>query len=110
MEPGTIKAWHLHSRQEDLWFIPPHDRCLIGLLDVREESETYKRSMRFVMGAGRARLLLIPRGVAHGIANLGNRPASMFYFVNRAFDREEPDEQRLSWDVLGEGFWRNMPG
>jgi dTDP-4-dehydrorhamnose 3,5-epimerase len=110
MEPGTIKAWHLHVRQEDLWFIPPHDRCLVGLLDVREKSTTYQCRMRFVMGGGRARLLLIPRGVAHGIANLSNRPASMFYFVNEAFNRDNPDEQRLPWDLLGEDFWRNVPG
>jgi dTDP-4-dehydrorhamnose 3,5-epimerase len=110
MEPGTIKAWHLHVRQEDLWFIPPHDRCLVGLLDVREDSKTYGSSLRFVMGAGRARLLLIPRGVAHGIANLTNRPTSMFYFANQTFDRENPDEQRLPWDLLGEEFWTNAPG
>jgi dTDP-4-dehydrorhamnose 3,5-epimerase len=110
LEPGTVKAWHLHMRQEDLWFIPPHDRCLVGLHDVRQHSESYRSTMRFVMGARRSRLLLIPRGVAHGIANLTNRPASMFYFVNESFDRENPDEHRLPWDLLGEELWRNMPG
>jgi dTDP-4-dehydrorhamnose 3,5-epimerase len=110
MESGTIKAWHLHFRQDDLWFVSPHDRCLVGLLDVRSDSETYRVSMRFVMGGGRARLLLVPRGVAHGIANLSGRQASMFYFANRAFDRQNPDEQRLPWDLLGADFWTNAPG
>jgi dTDP-4-dehydrorhamnose 3,5-epimerase len=107
MEPGTIKAWHLHRQQEDLWFVPPYDRCLVGLLDVREASPTYKQTMRFALGVGRARLLLIPRGVAHGVANLTSLPASMIYFVNRAFDPENPDEHRMPWDLLGAQFWSN---
>ena len=42
MEPGTIKAWHLHRRQDDLWFVAPHDRLLVGLLDTREGTSTYR--------------------------------------------------------------------
>src|ERR1700722_4013252 len=26
--PGTIKAFHLHYNQEDLWFVMPYDRVL----------------------------------------------------------------------------------
>jgi dTDP-4-dehydrorhamnose 3,5-epimerase len=110
MEPGTIKAWHLHQRQDDLWFVPPHDRLLVGLLDAREHSPTYRGRQRIVMGAGRARLLLIPRGVAHGVANLSGRPASVIYFVNQPFDPQNPDEHRLPHDLVGEDFWRITPG
>lgn len=66
MEPGTIKALHLHRNQDDLWFVPPHGSLLIGLLDTREESPSYGATMRVMLGAGRARLLLIPRAGAHG--------------------------------------------
>lgn len=110
MEPGTIKGWHLHRHQDDLWFIPPHDRLLVGLLDVREGSPTYGKSMRFAMGAGKCRLLYIPKGVAHGVANRSSVPASMVYFVNRQFDAENPDEHRLPWDLLGAEFWEITPG
>jgi dTDP-4-dehydrorhamnose 3,5-epimerase len=110
LEPGAVKAWHLHRRQEDFWFVPPHDRMLVGLLDTREGSPTYQMSMRFVLGAGKAKLLLIPRGVAHGMANLSGRPASVFYFANNVFSADNPDEHRLPHDLLGDEFWSIIPG
>src|ERR1700722_9775850 len=79
--PGTIKAFHLHYNQEDFWFVMPNDRVLVGLVDTRKESKTYQKIMRFVLGAGRAQALYIPRGVAHGLANFWQQPASMIYFV-----------------------------
>jgi dTDP-4-dehydrorhamnose 3,5-epimerase len=108
--PGTIKAFHLHYNQEDLWFVMPYDRILVGLLDSRKGSPTYQKSMRFVLGAGRAQALYIPRGVAHGLANIWTQPANMIYLVNQLFDPENPDEHRLPWDVLGNDFWEIKKG
>ena len=110
MLPGTIKAFHLHYNQEDVWFINPYDRLLIGLFDARKDSPTYKNSMRFVLGSGRAQILYIPRGVAHGLANVWQQPANMIYFVNQHFDPKAPDEHRLPWDTLGEDFWQIRKG
>jgi dTDP-4-dehydrorhamnose 3,5-epimerase len=103
--PGTIKAFHLHYNQEDVWFVMPNDRLLIGLFDARKDSPTYNKSMRFVMGAGRGQILYLPRGVAHGLANIWQQPAQMMYFVNQCFDPEKPDEFRLPWNTLGDDFW-----
>lgn len=108
--PGAVKAFHLHFNQEDVWFVPPTDRLLIGLLDCRESSPTYKASMRFVMGGGKAQLLYIPRGVAHGGANIGTEPVSILYYVNQHFDLNAPDEHRLPWDILGREFWEITQG
>lgn len=107
MLPGVIKAAHLHYNQEDIWFVPPSQRLLIGLYDVRQDSATSSVTMRFVMGAGKARLVYIPRGVAHGAANCWNMPAGILYFVNNAFDPDPAmnDEHRLPWDVFGKDFW-----
>lgn len=110
MLPGTIKAFHLHYNQEDVWFVMPYDRLLIGLFDARKESPTYNQSMRFILGSGRAQALYIPRGVAHGLANVFQNPANMIYFVNQRFDANEPDERRLPWDILGEDFWTIKKG
>jgi dTDP-4-dehydrorhamnose 3,5-epimerase len=110
MEPGAIKAWHLHRRQDDLWFVPPNTRLLVGLLDVREGSSSYQVTMRLALGAGKARLLLIPRGVAHGVANVGRLPASLIYLTNQAFDPHDPDEHRLPYDLLGADFWTMRAG
>lgn len=103
--PGAIKAFHLHYNQEDVWFVPPSDRLLIGLIDARKESPTYNVSQRFVMGAGRAQLLYIPRGVGHGGGNIWQKPTTILYYVNQQFNLADPDERRLPWDVLGADFW-----
>jgi len=103
--PGSIKAFHLHYNQEDVWFVLPTDRLLIGLFDARKDSPTYQKSMRFVMGAGRAQILYLPRGVAHGLANIWQTPSHMIYFVNQCFNADEPDELRLPWNTLGDDFW-----
>jgi dTDP-4-dehydrorhamnose 3,5-epimerase-like enzyme len=108
LEPGTIKAAHLHFGQEDVWFVPPHDRVLVGLLDARKDSPSAGTKMRIVMGAGKAQLLYIPRGVIHGGANPWTRPMALAYFVNRQFDGV--DEQRLPHTVFGEGFWSIQAG
>ena len=108
--PGAIKAFHLHFNQEDVWFVPPTDRLLIGLVDARKDSPSYGVSMRFVMGGGRARLLYIPRGVAHGGANIWNDSAKILYFVNQRFSLEDPDERRVPHTVVGEDFWKITPG
>lgn len=108
--PGVIKAFHLHYNQEDVWFVMPYDRLLIGLFDARKDSATYQKTMRLVMGAGRAQALYLPRGVAHGLANPWQRPASMIYFVNQCFDANKPDELRLPWDILGADFWEIRKG
>ncbi|MDR3707945.1 MAG: dTDP-4-dehydrorhamnose 3,5-epimerase family protein [Capsulimonadaceae bacterium] len=108
--PGAIKAFHLHFNQEDVWFVPPYDRLLIGLVDVRKTSPTYKASMRFVLGGGRAKLMYVPRGVAHGCANIWDKASSVFYFVNQQFDITNPDERRLSHTIVPDDFWRITPG
>lgn len=110
MMPGTIKAFHMHYNQEDVWFVMPYDRLLIGLVDCRQNSKTFNVSMRFVMGAGRAQALYIPRGVAHGLANVWLQPANMIYCVNQCFDPINPDELRLPWDTLGDDFWEIRKG
>jgi dTDP-4-dehydrorhamnose 3,5-epimerase-like enzyme len=108
--PGAIKAFHLHFGQEDVWFVPPTDRLLIGLADARRASPTYNAAMRFVMGGGKAQLLYIPRGVAHGCANLWGQPATILYYVSQQFSLQDPDERRLPWDILGADFWQMTPG
>lgn len=108
--PGVIKAFHLHFNQEDVWFVPPTDRLLVGLVDVRQGSPTYQQHMRLVLGGGQIRMLYIPRGVAHGAANLWTQPAQQIYFVNQHFSADQPDEHRLPYDIHGADFWTIKPG
>lgn len=106
MEPGAVKAFHLHYQQDELWFVPPKERLIMGLLDARANSSIEGVQMRFIMGVHKPRLLYIPAGVAHGAANPYIEKASVMYFTNQQFNLSQPDEQRLPWNVLGEDFWQ----
>lgn len=110
MMPGTIKAFHVHRLQEDVWFVPPSQRVLVVLHDVRKGSASEGVTMRFVMGDGKAQLVRIPRGVAHGAANPWQNPASIIYFVTEQFNASEPDEHRLPWDFIGPEVWEMHRG
>ena len=107
MAPGVIKAFHLHTRQTDVWFVPPSDRMLVLLLDVRKGSRTDGARQRLMLGNGTSRLLVIPPGVAHGVRNLGESPGRIIYFTDLHFSPEPAtcDEGRLPWDFAGKDVW-----
>ncbi len=107
---GAVKAWHLHLRQDDLWFVPPWARLLAGLVDARKDSPTLGVQQRMVLGAGKAQLVRVPSGVAHGVANLWTQDADLIYLVDQAFDPADPDEHRLDWDHFGPEFWTLRKG
>jgi dTDP-4-dehydrorhamnose 3,5-epimerase len=112
LAPGAIKAYHLHVRQTDVWYVPPGDRMLVVLLDVRQGSRTEGARMRFVLGDGASRLLRIPPGVAHGVRNVGAQPGRVVYFTDAHFSAEPSscDEGRLPWDFAGADVWEVTRG
>ena len=107
LEPLAIKAFHLHKRQTDVWYVPPSDKILLVLADVRKGSPTEGQVMRFPLGDGNSRLVRIPPGVAHGCKNLRPAtPSSIIYFVDVQFSIDEHcDEGRLPWDHFGAEVW-----
>lgn len=104
--PKTVKGWHLHYKQNDLWYVLPSSHLIVGLWDVRKVSSTAGISLKMSLGGGNSQLLFIPKGVAHGAANVSGRKAEMFYFVDQQFNPADPDERRIPWDSLGENFWK----
>ncbi len=112
LEPQAIKAFHLHDRQTDVWYVPPHDKLLLVLHDCRSGSSTEGVTMRFVLGDGRNRLVRIPPGVAHGTKNLAPQMGRIIYMVDVMFSPEkgECDEGRLPWDFLGAEIWDVIKG
>ncbi len=109
---GAIKAFHLHVRQTDVWYVPPGDRMLVVLIDVRQGSRTEGTRLRLVLGDGAPRLLRIPPGVAHGVRNLGPAPGRIVYFTDLHFSAEPSacDEGRLPWDFAGAEVWEVTRG
>ncbi len=106
--PGVIKAGHYHLNQEDVWYLTPSQRLLVGLIDARKGSKTCDVKQRFVLGGGKAYLLYIPRGVIHGAANLWSERANLIYFVNQWWSSEpdKNDEYRVSPKIFGKDFWK----
>jgi dTDP-4-dehydrorhamnose 3,5-epimerase len=107
LEPQAIKAFHLHERQTDVWYVPPSDKLLLVVADVREGSPTAGLVQRLILGDGNSRLVRIPPGVAHGCRNLSpSRPCAILYFVDVQFSTgADCDEGRLPWDHFGAGVW-----
>ncbi len=107
MEPLAIKAFHLHKRQTDVWFVPPADKILLVLADVRKSSPTEGLVRRMVLGDGNSFLVRIPPGVAHGAKNLRPAaPSTIVYFVDLKFSAgADCDEGRLPWNHFGAEVW-----
>lgn len=107
MDPLAIKAFHLHKRQTDVWFVPPGDKILLVVGDVRKGSPSEGVVQRKVLGDGNSFLVRIPPGVAHGAKNLRSaNPSQIIYFVDVQFSVDEHcDEGRLPWDFFGSDVW-----
>ena len=107
LDPGMIKAFHLHRKQTDIWFVPEHDRILLILRDVRAKSETEQVQQTLLLGDGSSQWVRIPPGVAHGCKNVGSETARILYLTDLHFDPDPKhcDEGRLPWDYFGSEIW-----
>ncbi len=102
--PGVTKAFHWHNRQDDLWY------CLSGnaqvvLYDRRKDSKTHGKTQVIYVGENSERkLIIIPKGVAHGYRVLGNTGLIMLYFLTEPYNPKNPDEERIPFDDKEIGF------
>lgn len=107
MYPGVIKAWHIHKKQIDWWYVC-NGLLKVALHDTRPDSPSYRETMEFLMGDDRpARLLRIPPGVAHGCKCLSG-PANLLYVTSSVYDPD--DEGRIAHDDPEIGYdWLKGP-
>lgn len=93
----TIKAFHWHKTQDDLWFVAT-GKAVIVLYDLRKDSIT--RGVTQVLPAGKNdyKLILIPSGVAHGYKVVSEEPVLLFYHSTNPYNRDNPDEERIPWN------------
>lgn len=105
MHAGVAKAWHIHKKQTDWWYVPS-GVLKVALHDMRPESPTHRQTMDFLMGDNQpARVVMIPPGVAHGCKCLSG-PASLFYITSNVYDPK--DEGRIPHDDPSIGYdWRS---
>ncbi len=101
--PGVIKAFHWHERQDDLWFFAS-GMAKVVLYDLREDSPTRGETQVIITGERNPLLIVIPKGVAHGYKVLGNKPAGLFYHTTESYNRNDPDEGRIPYDDPSIGY------
>lgn len=107
--PGTIKAFHWHKKQDDLWFFAT-GRATIVLHDLRKKSKTFGETQIIECDAEKdPKLVLIPIGVAHGYKAQGKKPVLLFYHTTKAYNPKKPDEQRIPYNDQKIGFnWAKL--
>lgn len=98
--PGTIKAWHRHARQTDFWM------CLLGHIKVGVYRQEDARSWALVIGEKRPGIVVIPPPLWHGAATVGPEAAGLLYYVTRAYDAGQPDEERMGFDEVRGFPWQ----
>lgn len=96
--PGTIKAFHYHLLQTDLW-VPVHGMLQVGLVDLRKKSPTYGVRNTLYVGELRPWQILIPPGVGHGYKVIGQGPAVLVYVTNQLYTGK--DEGRIAHNHAG---------
>jgi dTDP-4-dehydrorhamnose 3,5-epimerase len=92
---GTIKAFHYHVRQTDVWS-PVAGMFQVALVDLRPESSTFGLRNTLYMGDLQPWQLVIPPGVGHGYKIIGNRPGVLVYVTDRFYDPK--DEGRIAYN------------
>jgi dTDP-4-dehydrorhamnose 3,5-epimerase len=93
--PGTIKAFHYHRLQTDVWSVAA-GMLQVALVDLREDSPTFGLRNTIYVGALRPWRLAIPPGVAHGYKVIGEQPALLVYVTSRHYD--PADEGRIAYN------------
>jgi dTDP-4-dehydrorhamnose 3,5-epimerase len=107
MYTGVAKAWHIHKKQVDWWYVAA-GVLKVALYDTRLESSSHQETMELLMGEDQpARVLRIPPGVAHGCKCISG-PAHLFYVTSNMFN--PADEGRITYDDPAIGYdWLKGP-
>ncbi len=104
MYPGVVKAWHVHRRQVDWWYVPL-GAVKVALHDLRETSATYQETQEILLGeVYPSQVLRIPPGVAHGCRVIGG-VTHLFYVTSSIYDPAEEgrvphDDPAIGYDWL----------
>lgn len=93
--PGTIKAFHFHQHQTDLW-VPMLGMFQVALVDLRPNSPTFGVKNTMYAGALRPWQILVPPGVGHGYKVIGESAAMLVYVTNRLYNPQ--DEGRIPYN------------
>jgi dTDP-4-dehydrorhamnose 3,5-epimerase len=92
---GTIKAFHFHRHQTDLW-VPAQGMFQIALVDLRPDSPSYGVKNTAYAGSLQPWQVRIPPGVGHGYKVIGPGAAMLVYVTDRLYNPQ--DEGRIPYN------------
>ena len=92
---GTIKAFHFHLHQTDLW-VPAQGMFQVALVDMRPGSPTYGVKNTLYAGSLKPWQIRIPPGVGHGYKVIGEGPGMLVYVTDRLYNPK--DEGRIAYN------------
>ncbi|MBL4890036.1 MAG: dTDP-4-dehydrorhamnose 3,5-epimerase family protein [Candidatus Lindowbacteria bacterium] len=107
MHQGTVKAWHVHKKQTDWWYVG-RGAVKTVLHDLRDGSPTKGKTDEWLMGDNYKSIVLkIPPGVAHGCKCIAG-PSDLIYITSNIYNPE--DEGRIAHDNSSIGYdWLKGP-
>lgn len=109
MHRGVVKAWHVHKRQIDWWYVV-RGTIKVALYDTREQSETYKELNEFTIGSaeGQNKVIKVPPGVAHGLKVIEG-PADLVYVTSGVYAKDEEGRIPYNDPTIGYDWVQGMP-
>lgn len=96
--PGVIKGWNVHESKTDRYTLT-HGELLVCLYDDREGSPTAGVGQVIMMSPRGVRQVVIPVGVWHLIANIGQDETQLINLPTDPYAHGKPDRRRLPWDT-----------
>ena len=91
--PRTIRAWHRHVKSQTDYFV-----VLKGALKICAYDEETKELDEIISTDKDLQIVKIPGNYWHGYKTIGNKTASLVYFVTKLYQYQNPDEERKPWN------------
>jgi len=104
---GVVKCWHLHEKHTDQ-FTVTRGKLQVSLVDLREESPTFRQVNTVFLGTQRPRYLQIPPGVMHGWKSLNMPETIVVNLQSHVYD--PADELKFPWNCVLEEVWQPKNG
>ena len=102
VNPGAIKAWHLHTRMT-LNYTCPHGLVKLVLYDDRSGSTTRGELMELFLGPDNHQLVVVPPGVWNGFKGVAGHPSLVCNCASLPHDpaeiqRMDPSSTAIPYD------------
>jgi dTDP-4-dehydrorhamnose 3,5-epimerase len=104
---GVVKGWHLHEIHTDQHTVT-RGKLQLVIVDLREDSPTFRHVNSLFLGALRPRLVKIPPRLMHGWKALSAPEVLVVNAQSHVYD--PADEFKLPWDCVLSDVWEPKNG